>query len=102
MKPPICRTCGKSHWSRLCNGDVTDDVTEPVTKPPVTPPVTRPVTPKLVAPSQLLVLEVENEALRSEVARLKQALSEANGSRPLAMTGAERVRKLRAKRKEKV
>jgi hypothetical protein len=38
--------------------------------------------------------------LRQEVARLKRMLSEAHGGRAVAMTGAERVRKLRAKRKE--
>jgi hypothetical protein len=94
MDAPVCRTCGKKHWSRICQGD---DVTSPVT-PPSPKPVTKPVTsdvPRSVAPSKLAALEVENEALRAEVAMLKAELAKA---RPVTTTSAERMRKLRAKR----
>jgi len=89
MEPPFCKVCGKRHWSRMCE-PVTADVTQPG-------PVTMPVTPN---PVSRLMLERENEALRLEVVKLKQALSEAHGAKPLAMTGAQRVARLRAKRKE--
>jgi hypothetical protein len=99
MDAPVCRTCGKKHWSRVCSGG--DDVTPPSPKP-VTPrvTVTETVTPRLVAPSRLAALEVENEALRAEIVMLKRKLAEAHGGGKAAMTGAERVRKLRERRKQ--
>lgn len=81
---------------------VTPHVTKPVTVTPNVTPVTPAVTPRLVAPSKLAALEVENEALRQEVVRLKRELSEANGAKPLAMTGAERVRAYRARKIPKI
>jgi regulator of replication initiation timing len=44
-------------------------------------------------------LEAENEALRLEVARLKQLLSEANGAPAIAASAAERMKRMRAKKK---
>jgi hypothetical protein len=82
MDAPLCRTCGKRHWERLC---VTPTVTEPVTKP-VT--VTAPVTP--------LADQVEIEALRAEVKMLRQRLTEL--TKP-PMTALERQRRHRAKGK---
>jgi hypothetical protein len=75
MDAPTCKLCGERHWSRLCE------------------PVTRTVTVTARVTCQ------ECEQLRAEVARLKVLLADANGVKPLAMTGAERVKKLRAKRK---
>jgi len=82
MEPPVCKICGKRHWSRLCE-PVTRTVTEPG-------PVTRIVTG---CPNCKL--------LEAEITWLKRQLSEVNGVKPLAMTGAQRVAKLRAKRKGK-
>jgi hypothetical protein len=101
MDAPVCRTCGKKHWSRLCAGEVTDPVTQTVTgqvtKPvTVTPPVTRDV-PRSVAPSKLAALEVENEALRAEVVMLKRKLADVN---KVPTTSTERMKKLRERRKQ--
>jgi hypothetical protein len=76
MEPPLCRTCGKNHWSRLCEA--------------VTPAVTSPVTPRVT--QTIADLVAENGALRAEVKMLKAELAKAH--KP-PMTGAERVRKHR-------
>jgi hypothetical protein len=81
--------CGKKHWSRVCYGD---DVT-PVTKPIVTPvTVTKPS----------VTVCAECEALRAEVVILKRKLAEAHGGRKpvgdAALSAADRMRKMRAKR----
>ena len=78
MEPPVCKLCGQRHWSRLC---VTRTVTEPVTR-------------NVTACPNCKLLE-------AEITWLKRQLSEAHGAKPLAMTGAQRVAKLRAKRKGK-
>jgi hypothetical protein len=75
-------------------------VTRPVTDVTKTVTVTPPVTPRLVAPSRLTALEVENEALRQEVIRLKRLLAEANGGKAVAQSAAERMRKMRERRKQ--
>ena len=89
MDPPVCRTCGKKHWNRLCS-----DVTEPVTvTKPVTEPVTKPVTPKLIAPSELRAAHAQIAALRAEIAMLEQKLA---SQTKLPMSAAERQRRRRA------
>jgi len=108
MDAPTCRTCGKKHWSRVCDGD--DDVTKRVT------PVTKNVTPRdivtaTVTPIKQADLEIENRTLRIEVERLttevmylkKRFADEHQKTVPvaernrIAMTPAERQRKRRAK-----
>lgn len=99
MEPPLCRTCGKKHWSRVCEETSTVTVTKPVSAtvtPNVTPKLSAIETPRMVAPSKLAALETENEALRAEVAMLKGRLADVN---KLPMTGAERVRRHREKQK---
>lgn len=89
MDAPLCKICGNRHWERMC--PVTKAVTAPVTKA-VTKAVD--VTPAVTCP--------ECAKLRREVVRLTALLVEAadlKPRKPLAMTGAERVKKLRAKRK---
>jgi hypothetical protein len=83
MDAPKCRICGKGHWSPVCDGN--DDVTKRVT--PVTKPVA--VTPGVTVCPHCLTLAAEVERLRAELVRVVK----------LPMTSAERVRKLRAKRK---
>jgi hypothetical protein len=50
-----------------------------------------------VAPSKVAAMQVEIDALRAEVAMLKRKLAEAN---KLPTTSAERMRKLREKRRQ--
>jgi hypothetical protein len=101
MDAPVCRTCGKKHWSRLCDGEGA------VTKRPVALPEPRSVTVKperSVTGSTAFALEID--ALRAEVAMLKRKLAEAGTvqtacpecERRRAAT-AERVRKSRERRK---
>jgi hypothetical protein len=89
MDAPTCKICGEKHWSRLCN-PVTKGVTRTVTR-------TADVTPAVTC--------AECERLRDEVAKLKRLLADANGGNMIvtkqAMTGAERVKKLRERRKAK-
>jgi hypothetical protein len=94
MDAPTCKICGEKHWSRLCN---------PVTKGrnAVTPVTPERNVPKLVAPSQLKALEVENEALRAEVVTLKKLLSDANGGKEAVQSAKERMRKMRERKKAK-
>jgi hypothetical protein len=94
MEAPVCRICGKKHWARVC-ADVTS-VTPGVTSP-VTPIVT---VPRSVAPSKLAAAEKEIERLTGEVAYLKMLLAGKPGATP-PMTGAERVRRLRERRKSR-
>ena len=80
MDAPKCRICGERHWSRLCA--VTRNVTPVVTKPvTVTPAVTDP-------------RDQEIARLRAEVEMLKRMLDTV-----APMTGAERMRKLREKKR---
>jgi hypothetical protein len=97
MKPPLCKVCGEAHWSRLCHTDRVErdasgnhTVTAGVT-------VTAPVTPKLIAPSQLAAAQAEIEALQAEVVKLKRALAEVGHK---VMTGAERARKHRERKRQ--
>lgn len=95
MEPPLCRTCNKRHWSRLCY-EPRNDVTKIAT-----PPVAKPVTSgSHVAPSVTRDYEAEIEALQAEVAMLKRALAEASGGKPKPMTAAERMKKSRERRAE--
>lgn len=120
MDPPVCRTCGNKHWSRLCDGvtkRVTSGpaVTKPVTPvPPLTPDQVeylkgceaKPYDPSVViggpkenpcakiSDNRRLVAEVER--LTAEVAALKRELASA---RKPPMTDAERARNLRKRRK---
>jgi uncharacterized protein YlxW (UPF0749 family) len=90
MDAPICRVCGKKHWSRVCDGD--DAVTKRVTQ---ADPVTKIVTTRqadLEIGNRRLV--AENERLTTEVASLKRQLAEAHTP---PKTGAERMRAHRAK-----
>lgn len=81
MDAPVCRICGEKHWSRVCGAP---PVTKTVTfKPDVTRAVTR---------------CTECEALRAEVKMLKAELAKA---RPAPLTPADRMRKMRAKTKER-
>lgn len=100
MEAPVCRTCGKRHWIRVCDGDVT-----PVTKPrnaPITNPVT--VTQNVTPPVTQIVtrclecerLEQEIERLTAEVVHLKRELAK---SVLPTMTAAERMKKMRERRK---
>lgn len=86
MDPPICRACGKRHWSRVCN-----DAALHATKPFV------PDVPRLVAPSKLAALVAENEALTAEVAMLKKKLAGRPPKSERAMTATERSRKRRVR-----
>jgi hypothetical protein len=98
MDAPICRSCGKKHWSRLCD-DVTSHVTPNVTKGVTgyvtsVMPVTRPVTPddpwiECERLQQQVVL------LTTEIAMLKQRLAE-----KVPTTSAQRMRAMRERRKE--
>ena len=82
MEPPLCRTCERRHWSRLCY--------EPRNEP-VTPRVT-PVTKTLaVACSQCQLYE-------AEIKRLKRALASAHAEPKVVMSAAERMKKMRAKK----
>jgi hypothetical protein len=58
--------------------------------------------PRSVAPSKLAALEIENEALRAEVVRLKRLLSDANGGKAVAKTASERMKAMRERRKQSV
>jgi len=95
MEAPVCKLCGKRHWSRLCyepSRNVTsrvtrnaNNVTEPVT------PVTTIVTPQ-VADLEQEVGHWKQEAARleAEVKHLKQQLS--------PMTAAERAKNYRKRK----
>jgi hypothetical protein len=111
MDAPVCRTCGKKHWSRVC-----DDVTKPVTKN-VTPRDTVSVTPQKeieALRAELDYVRVLNEGLgkevdrlTTEVARLKKMLADEHQKtvpvrerNRIALTPAERKRNQRAKAKQ--
>jgi hypothetical protein len=104
MDPPVCRTCGKKHWSRVCTETLPvtrqEDEALPVAQP-VTLPGPRNATPKLVAPSQLNAALAEVEALRAEVVVLKKGLA-TSGFCPECerrrQQTAERVRRSRTKK----
>jgi len=79
MDAPICRICGKKHWSRVCDDDVTKRVTPVTTSrdtvtPPVTevcdPPGTTQQTPRTVAPSKLTAAQATIDHFVAEIARL--------------------------------
>jgi hypothetical protein len=99
MDAPVCRTCGKKHWSRLCQGD---DVTLPEPRSVTPKPVSSVTMPTAVA----VTLKAECARLTAEVIILKRKLAEAGVKqtacpeceRRRAAT-AERVRKSRAKLK---
>lgn len=100
MKAPVCRTCGKVHWSRLCytdrverNAERYSPETESVT---VTPPETHVVTPRqadLEVANRVQMIRIAE--LEQEVRQLKQQLA---GKAP--MTSAERVRKHRERKRQ--
>lgn len=127
MEAQRCKTCGERHWERVCPNPPTVARTRGLPSF-VTKPIARPVTsrnetvtgnagavtgprdvPRSVPASRVKALEAEAEIemLTAEVAQLKRKLAEAHGGKPLVepkakpapMTPAERVRKLRAKRK---
>jgi hypothetical protein len=72
MDPPVCRICGKKHWSRVCGQEDVRGQEEA----PVQGQEPRPRTPKLVAPSELKAAQGEIEALRAEVVELKRELAQ--------------------------
>ena len=90
MDAPVCRTCGKKHWSRLCAGSVTDPVTQAVTPEPVTSQGPGNATPRIM----------EIEALRAEVVMLKRQLADA-GTKATACPECERRRQQTAERVRK-
>jgi hypothetical protein len=93
MDAPICRSCGKKHWSRLCNADVAKPATVDVAATPV---VAMKVYEGLtVTPEDVAAIVREVALLSAEVATLKRELAG-----KVAMTSTERSRKLRERRKK--
>lgn len=83
MEAPKCRTCGERHWSRVCS--VTKNVTL------VTKNVTK------TDPEDVGALHAEIARLRAELASLRRVLEIQKVK--TAMTGAERMRKLRERKR---
>jgi hypothetical protein len=117
MQPPKCRLCGVAEWQHVCSGGaepprqhhgftgsaVTRQRNKIVTTS-VTPAaaVTSGVTPCAECKRLRRALKeaaAEIEALHGEVAQLKRAAA-GHGARPAAVPAAERMRRMRAKRKE--
>lgn len=121
MERPKCRLCGVLHYAtephiwpdgrrthnplnpldenpspRTKQARLPEFVTRPVTSLPVTRPVTaKSVTPRVTPCPQCAVWE-------AEVRQLKRQLAEAHGGgRPGAVPPAERMRLMRAKRKDR-
>jgi hypothetical protein len=93
MDAPKCRICGERHWSRLCvTPDVTRDVTRDVT-------VTKPVTCQQCERLRAEIVDLTSSLAQSQrlVAELRKLLKEAVPK--LAMSGAERVRNHRQRKK---
>jgi hypothetical protein len=102
MNAPKCRICGGQHWGS-CQGDRGAPLVR--RSATVTPqPVTKrdSVTERDVTErdSRLAGLIAENEALRAEVARLKEQQRQVHSGSKAPMTAAERQRRLRQRRKE--
>jgi hypothetical protein len=68
MEAPVCRICGKKHWSRVCDGN--EDVTKRVT-------VTASVTPLREADLEAALKQAlaEVERLTNEIERLKVVIA---------------------------
>ena len=118
MQPPKCRLCGVTEWQHVCSGIAAPSKVERMQRPPPTPrwPASKPSVQ--VAKGE----GAEIDRLNAEVRHLKKLLAEAHAKlamvetknvtgnsvtinrrgRPKsgkAMTAAERLRRMRAKRK---
>lgn len=100
MDAPKCRICGERHWSRVCDDSVTKRVTSSVSVTPIVTKMARESDAEFTRLTGLIFDgQKEIERLRDEVARLKRELAEAHGSKKAAMSGAERVRLHRERKK---
>jgi hypothetical protein len=128
MHAPKCPVCGKVEWRHLCSGTAQSEIGRRFEKARVTKsrnklpdfvtkernaPVTRDAAvtrevPRSEPASRVRALEktikaqaTELEAQAGEIAQLKRMLAEARGGtpKPVPVPAAERMRKMRAKKK---